>query len=90
MIITLDKANEILMDGLDWECPVCKYAEKLFDDWIECQNSEVHEQYFSDEAISTKRGALLEIIEQARELMEEDDKTKINMDELDIDAACRP
>jgi len=49
---------------------VFQAIEKEFDKWIDGR-PDYNEMYFSDEAVYTKKGAIIQAIDQALEVMEE-------------------
>jgi len=52
------------------DSPVFQAIEKEFDRWIEGRR-DYEKMYFSDEAIYTKKGAIIQAIDQTLEVMEE-------------------
>jgi hypothetical protein len=70
--------------------PIFKAVEGVFDQWMKDSNpaSEYYEMYFGEEAIYTKRGAIVGGIEAVIEYMIENNLTYIttkNFNEIDIE-----
>jgi hypothetical protein len=79
--------NSILADLASVSSPVFQYVEKKFWDWIDSSNpaSEYREMYFGDDAIYTKKGAIVGAIEAALELAVEENKP-VSLHDFDYDA----
>lgn len=68
--------------------PIFQAIEAKFDAWMDAQReagTEAEEQYFGDEAIYTKKGAIREAMWQIQYLMEENGITSIDLDDPKID-----
>lgn len=67
--------------------PIFKFIEKKFYEWIESSNPahEYHEQYFGEDAVADKKGAIQGAIESALEEANETQKP-VNLVSFDFDA----
>ncbi len=68
--------------------PIFKFVESEFNTWIDGSNpaSEYKEQYFGDEAILDKRGAIEDAINSALEQANEDQKP-VDLGKFDLAAS---
>lgn len=79
--------NAILSDITRVSSPIFQYVEQKFWDWIDSTNpaSEYREMYFGDDAIYTKKGAIVGAIEAAHELAVDENKP-VSLYDFDYDA----
>ena len=79
--------NSVLADIANVSSPVFEYVESKFWDWLNSSNpaNEYREMYFGDDAIYTKKGAIVGAIEAALELANEENKP-VSLSGFDYDA----
>jgi antirestriction protein len=79
------KLDEILLPT-NSESTLFQYIENEFENWIEdYEGRDVVDMYYSDEAIYSKKGAILGSIEEISNIMVEDNLQTLNLDEDESD-----
>jgi hypothetical protein len=98
-ITILTKANRYIKfdsdDANTWRTSseIFAFMENIWNDWFDEEgehNREIEDMYFSDEAIYTKKGAILQGIEQLVQVAEELNKTFFTQAEMHtcVDISC--
>ena len=64
--------------------PVFQAVETEFNKWIDSQDTETKEKYFSEEAIYTVKGAIRDGIEYALDTLESENKPFMRVNEFDF------
>lgn len=80
--------NQTMEQLNSFDHPVFQYLDKRFNEWIESSNPamEYEEQYYGEEAICTKRGAIEQALENLIDEARETGKP-VNVATFDIEAA---